>query len=79
MSHPGRRNPESLARQVDDLTAQLNAAVDAQREAETRYRRLLDELPLSVYIDHPRDPLGASIYMSPPTEAMFGYPVEEFY
>ena len=76
---PDRRNPQSAASQIDDLTARLSAEVDARREAETRYQRLLDELPLSVYIDHPRDPLGASIYMSPPTEAMFGYPVEEFY
>ena len=76
---PAPREPQSVASQIDDLTARLSVAVDARREAETRYQRLLDELPLSVYIDHPRDPLGASIYMSPPTEAMFGYPVAEFY
>jgi PAS domain S-box-containing protein len=55
--------------------------VEAQREAEMRFRRLAEELPLVTYIDSPfatdgpgSAPLvGRNIYMSPQCEAMLGY------
>ncbi|MDH5242527.1 MAG: response regulator [Chloroflexota bacterium] len=69
-----RENVATLERRVDERTAELTEAMQAQAEAERRYRRLVDELPLAVYMDSPDDPLGASLYVSPPIEAMFGYP-----
>ena len=70
------------------LSQQAAAAIEgarlleAQREAEMRFRRLAEELPLVTYIDAPfaspalgRAPLvGRNIYISPQCEAMLGYP-----
>ncbi len=55
--------------------AELTAAHAALGEAEARYRQLVEELPLAVYIDRP-DATSTSTYISPPVEAMFGYPVD---
>jgi PAS domain S-box-containing protein len=55
------------------LFDEVNAAVRAQAEAEARYRKLVEELPLTLYIDRP-DEMAASIYTSPMVEPMFGYP-----
>ncbi|MEO5987015.1 MAG: response regulator [Candidatus Limnocylindria bacterium] len=44
-------------------------------EAEARYRKLVEELPLALYIDRP-DAMAASIYTSPAIVPMFGYPTE---
>ena len=49
--------------------------VRSQQESEERYRRLVEELPLAIYTDLP-DSTATSIYTSPGTVAMFGYPVE---
>ena len=70
------------------LSQQAAAAIEgarlleAQREAEMRFRRLAEELPLVTYIDAPfavggtgRAPLGGrNMYISPQCEAMLGYP-----
>ena len=59
--------------------------VTAAKEAETRFRRLAEELPLVTYIDAPEgfagqgsaptaSPGGHNVYMSPQCEAMLGYP-----
>jgi PAS domain S-box-containing protein len=48
---------------------------EAQREAERRYRELVEELPLGVYRDEPV-PKAASEYVSPRVEEIFGYPRE---
>ncbi len=70
------------------LSQQAAAAIasarllEAQREAEMRFRRLAEELPLVTYIDAPfatadtgSAPLvGRNIYISPQCEAMLGYP-----
>ena len=53
----------------------LNAALQAQTEAEARYRKLVEEMPLALYIDRP-DERAASIYTSPMIVPMFGYPPE---
>jgi PAS domain S-box-containing protein len=60
------------------LFAELNAALEAQGEAEARYRRLVEELPLSLYIDRP-DAAAQSIYVNPTIETMFGYPAERWF
>jgi PAS domain S-box-containing protein len=59
--------------------------VTAAKQAETRFRRLAEELPLVTYIDTPEGFAGQgstptvsvgghNIYMSPQCEAMLGYP-----
>jgi len=70
------------------LSQQAAAAIagarlfEAQREAEMRFRRLAEELPLVTYIDAPfassetsAAPLvGRNMYISPQCDAMLGYP-----
>jgi PAS domain S-box-containing protein len=46
---------------------------EAQREAERRYRELVEDLPLAVYRDEPVA-MAASEYVSPRIEEIFGYP-----
>jgi PAS domain S-box-containing protein len=48
---------------------------EAQREAERRYRELVEDLPLAVYRDEPVA-TAASEYVSPRVEEIFGYPRE---
>jgi len=57
------------------LFTELSTALEAKGEAEGRYRRLVEEMPLALYIDHP-DERAASQYVSPMIVPMFGYPVE---
>jgi PAS domain S-box-containing protein len=47
------------------------------REAENRYRTLVEQLPLATYIDA-LDETSSAIYMSPQIEAMLGYSPEEW-
>jgi PAS domain S-box-containing protein len=64
-----------------DVTAQHESGLEAleaaaaQREAELRYRRLIEELPLVVYLDLP-DASSTSIYISPSVESLTGHPPE---
>ena len=74
------------------LSQQAAAAIEgarlleAQREAEIRFRRLAEELPLVTYIDAPfaadggrSGPLaGRNRYISPQCEAMLGYPPDDW-
>ena len=59
-----------------DITERKRAD-DAIRLAETRYRTLVEQLPLAVYIDRV-DADSSNIYTSPQIEAMLGYSVEEW-
>lgn len=47
------------------------------RLAERRYRTLVEQLPLTVYIDA-LDDQSSAIYMSPQIEALLGYTVDEW-
>ena len=53
--------------------AQVFDATDAQR-----FRRVVESLPLAVYLDHP-DTHAASFYVSPQIETMFGYSSERWH
>jgi len=57
------------------LFTELSAALEAKGEAEAKYRRLVEEMPLALYIDRP-DEMAASMYVSPMIVPMFGYPAE---
>jgi len=59
-----------------DITERKRAD-DAVRLAETRYRTLVEQLPLAVYIDRV-DSSSSNVYTSPQIEAMLGYTVEEW-
>ena len=64
-----------------DVTAQHESHLEAleasarQQDAELRYRRLVEELPLVVYLDLP-DASSTSVYISPSVETMTGHPPE---
>src|SRR5215211_5004607 len=47
------------------------------REAEERYRTLVENVPAVVYVDR-LDEVSSALYTSPPAEEMFGYPVQEW-
>jgi diguanylate cyclase (GGDEF)-like protein/PAS domain S-box-containing protein len=59
-----------------DITERKRAD-DAVRLAETRYRTLVEQLPLAVYIDRV-DASSSNVYTSPQIETMLGYTVEEW-
>ncbi|MEX1264667.1 MAG: PAS domain S-box protein [Actinomycetota bacterium] len=48
------------------------------REAEARYRALVEQMPAVTYIDHVDLAPPESMYMSPQVEAMLGHTSEEF-
>jgi PAS domain S-box-containing protein len=73
-----REDVELLERRVEERTAELTEALARQAAAERQYRSLVEQLPLAVYRDAPGDALGASQYVSPPIEAIFGYPMEDW-
>jgi PAS domain S-box-containing protein len=49
----------------------------ALREAETKYRTLIERIPAAVYIDA-LDEISSNIYISPQIEVMTGWPPEEW-
>jgi PAS domain S-box-containing protein len=59
---------------IQDVSAR-QASEQALRAAETRYRSLVETLPLAVYVDQ-AEPVGTSIYASPRIEEVTGYAPE---
>ncbi|HXF99048.1 MAG TPA: EAL domain-containing protein [Gaiellaceae bacterium] len=59
-----------------DIT-ERKATEDALRRAELRYRTLVEQLPLAIYIDR-LDETSSNVYTSPQIEAMLGYSVQEW-
>jgi len=60
---------------IEDITAKREAEA-RQREAETRYRHLVERIPAVVYIDAV-DEIATAVYISPQYEALTGYTPEE--
>ncbi len=69
---------EPLYRQgvLRDVTAE-ELATRAQGEAEQRFRTMVEQLPMAVYIDQPDDTF-TNVYISPQIEGMLGYPVDQW-
>jgi PAS domain S-box-containing protein len=59
-----------------DITAEKEAEQQA-REAERRYRSLVESLPCTVFVDE-LDERATNVYTSPQTEAMFGYTQQDW-
>lgn len=68
--------PDYLVAQVQDITP-FKASGAALREAEARYRTLVEQIPAAVYIDQPSE-LGSTSYVSPRIETMLGYTPAEW-
>ena len=51
---------------------------ERMREAEAKYRTLVEQIPLATYINETGFPIRTQ-YMSPQIESMLGYPVEAWY
>ena len=62
----------------DELTGHLVLYYDisAVKQAEKRYRDLIEQLPLVTYIDEPA--VAPSIYISPQIEGLLGYSADEW-
>ena len=61
---------------IRDITERREAET-ARRDAEQRYRTLVEQLPLAVYIDR-LDETSSNVYSSPQIEPMLGYSAEEW-
>jgi PAS domain S-box-containing protein len=69
-----------LEKQADELERTLNErrrAIANLREAETRYRALVEQLPLVTYVSAIDKP-GFSSYVSPQIERLLGYTPDEW-
>jgi PAS domain S-box-containing protein len=69
-----------LEQQANELERTLNErrqAVASLRDAETRYRALVEQLPLVTYVSAIDKP-GFSAYVSPQIESLLGYTPEEW-
>ena len=62
---------------AQDELQERRRAEHALREAELRYRTLVEHLPLVTYISPPDESVG-NVYVSPQVEKLLGYPAEEW-
>ena len=76
---------DTLAKKVEELESEIverERAEAALREAEVRYRTLVEQLPAVTYLDrvHARIEAGEYkiVYLSPQVETLLGYRQEEF-
>ena len=68
---------EQQAAELEKTLTERRQAVAGLREAEDRYRTLVEQLPLVTYIDR-LDAWSSAIFMSPQIERILGYPVESW-
>ncbi|HYP18834.1 MAG TPA: PAS domain S-box protein, partial [Chloroflexia bacterium] len=68
--------PLYFVAQMQDVTP-FKAAGAALREAEARYRTLVEQTPAAVYVDE-ADFLGGCLYVSPRIESLVGYTTEQW-
>lgn len=61
---------------IRDITAHRRAE-DRLREAEARYRTLVEQIPAVVYVDA-TDEISSALYMSPQCERMLGYTPQDW-
>ena len=73
LEEPGVHAIVTNSRDVTDR----KAADDALRDAESRYRNLVESIPAVLYLDQ-FDPTSTSIYVSPQAERLFGYPIADW-
>jgi PAS domain S-box-containing protein len=69
--------PMLFAISLRDVTKRRDQE-ERMREAEAKYRTLVEQIPLATYINETGFPIRTQ-YMSPQIETMIGYPVEAWY
>ncbi|HLL40798.1 MAG TPA: PAS domain S-box protein, partial [Rubrobacteraceae bacterium] len=73
--HDEEGEPLFFIAQIQDIT-ERKVAEEKIREAEERYRTLVERMPAIVYVQEPDDP-SRTTYLSPQYEAILGYSPEE--
>lgn len=71
--------PKVMQGLVEDITDERRAS-ESVREAQERYRTLVEQIPAMVYIEAPAPGPGEShfLYLAPQIETIIGYTVQDF-